>query len=298
MSPSLPLPPRDTLFSLSFPRGLDDAVAWGGRLTLLTLLLAPVGDWTVRPWTLTLAAAGLLLRAERQFGLWAALAALTLWRVVADWPLADNHAYLLGYWCLALAVATGLSEPQTAAANARWLIGLCFALAALQKWLSPDFANGVFFTTTLVGDGRFADFVVLFSNTSYADLDAARAYFEGDYRYQDPGPAPNLPPSLLLLATLSTWWNLLDQTLVAAAFLAPASSWLGRCRDPLLLIFCLVTYAVAPVYGFGWLLLAMGFSQSAPLASVRFGYLAVFALLIVYEQVPWVGLLLDWREAS
>jgi len=31
------------------------------RLTLLDLLLAPVGDWSVRPFTLAIAGAGLLL---------------------------------------------------------------------------------------------------------------------------------------------------------------------------------------------------------------------------------------------
>jgi hypothetical protein len=99
--------------------------------------------------------------------------------------------------------------------------------------------------------------------------------------------------SLLLLARASTLWNLLDQALVAAAFLAPPAFWLGRIRDALLILFCFITYAVAPVASFGWLLLSMGMVQSERANGVRFWYLAAFAALVFYDQVSWAWLLVD-----
>ena len=102
-----------------------------------------------------------------------------------------------------------------------------------------------------------------------------------------------MPWSLLLLARASTVWNLFDQALVAAAFLAPIKLGLRRIRDPLLILFCLVTYAVAPVAGFGWLLLSMGMAQSEPDARVRIWYLAAFAVLAFYAEVPWAGLIVN-----
>ncbi len=63
------------------------------RLTLLALLLHPVGDELIRRLILVLAGADLLFPAFlRRPSLWGTLALLTGIRVVVDWPLADNHA--------------------------------------------------------------------------------------------------------------------------------------------------------------------------------------------------------------
>ena len=117
------------------------------KLTLLTLLLSPVGNWFIRPFVLGLCVVGLFISGMwRSPSLWAALALLTGIRFYIDWPLADNHAYLLSYWCLAFAVAAWLDNKAVLIQNARYLIGLSFAFAALQKWISPDYVNGVFFS--------------------------------------------------------------------------------------------------------------------------------------------------------
>jgi hypothetical protein len=96
------------------------------------------------------------------------------------------------------------------------------------------------------------------------------------------GDAPAEPPRLRSLALAATWATLALEAAVAIAFLAP----LGRrvwLRHWLLLCFCATTYAIAPVVGFGWLLLAMGAAQCAPHARrTRLAYLGVFALLIFY----------------
>lgn len=273
-----------------------DRVDLGARLTCLTLLFVPVGDWYLRPLVIGLAAAGLLMsELARARWLWVALALLTGLRAAIDWPLADNHAYLLFYWCTAMAIGTWTGDLATLSRNARLLIGLTFAFAALQKWTSPNYINDTFFLTTFLIDERFEDLIVLLTSLSYEQIDAVREYLRSDYRAGPPveGLPFELPLSLLMFARLSTWWNLLDQALVAIAFLVPATTILGRMRDPILMLFCFVTYAIAPVASFGWLLLSMGVTQSEKSTTIRYGYLVAFAVLIFYYEVPWADALLD-----
>lgn len=265
------------------------------KLTLLALLLSPVGNWFIRPFTLGLSVMGLLIPGLwRSPSLWVALALLTGIRFYIDWPSADNHAYLLSYWCLAFAVSAWLGNREVLFSNARYLVALTFGFAALQKWISPDYLNGVFFLITFFLDERFEEFVVLFSSVTFEQIDIAREYLEGDYRS---APAPDslpfvIPGSMWWLAILSTAWNLFEQTLIAIAFLVPKDSRLGRIRDPLLLLFCFTIYAVVPVVSFGWLILAMGIAQSdGKSATIRYWYIGVFFALIFFYEVPWAEVL-------
>ena len=67
-----------------------------------------------------------------------------------------------------------------------------------------------------------------------------------------------------------------------------------RCGTSLLLGFCVVTYAFAPVAGFGWLLLVMGAAQTDEAdVWLRRAYVAAFLVVLFYSEVPWAGLLLD-----
>jgi hypothetical protein len=265
------------------------------KLTLLALLLSPVGNWFIRPFTLGLSVMGLLIPGLwRSPSLWVALALLTGIRFYIDWPSADNHAYLLSYWCLAFAVSAWLGNREVLFSNARYLVALTFGFAALQKWISPDYLNGVFFLITFFLDERFEEFVVLFSSVTFEQIDIAREYLEGDYRSAPaPGSLPFvIPGSMWWLAILSTAWNLFEQTLIAIAFLVPKDSRLGRIRDPLLLLFCFTIYAVVPVVSFGWLILAMGIAQSdGKSATLRYWYTGAFFALIFFYEVPWAKVL-------
>jgi hypothetical protein len=60
-----------------------------------------------------------------------------------------------------------------------------------------------------------------------------------------------------------------------------------------------VTYAVAPVAGFGWLLLVMGLvtAETRDRWLVR-AYVAAFLLVLVYSEVPWAGAALQWLGDS
>jgi hypothetical protein len=260
-------------------------------LTLLDLLLRPIGSGWLRPALLVFAAAGLVLpRARRAPLFWLALAGLAAWRVIEGWPLADNHAYLLAYWLLAAGLALLSREPGLVLAwNARALIGLAFAFAVVWKLLSPDYLDGRFFRVTLVEDRRLEPFTRWAGGLDDEALRERRSSF--GQHVDAPGltgPAPPEPARLRTLALAATWSALALEAAVAVAFLAP----LGRCvwlRHALLLLFCATTYAIAPVASFGWLLLAMGVAQCGPDARrTRLAYLGVFAMLVFYSDAPWL----------
>jgi hypothetical protein len=266
------------------------------RLTLLDLLLKPIGDWWLRPLLLGLAAGALLVpRLCGEARVWWLLAALAATRVVVDWPLADNHAYLLAYWLFAIALALGGRDPaRSLATSARLLVGLAFAFASLWKLgLSADYLDGRFFRVALLADPRFEDLARLVGGLDVGGLGELREFV----RQHVDGPAlagraaPLEPPRLVLLAHLLTGWTAFIETAVAVAFLWPSAGWLSRLRDPLLLLFCATTYAVATVEGFAWLLLAMGVAQCEG-RRARLAYLGVFALVLLYREVPWLALLL------
>jgi hypothetical protein len=271
------------------------------RLTLLDLLLRPVGNWALRPTIIALAIAGLLnARWLRQPLLWLVLTGLLAARVLLDWPLADNHAYLLAYWCLAIALACMLSEQQgVLALNARLMIGLVFAFACAWKFFgSMDYLDGTFFKVTLILDDRFEGFVQVIAGIDRDTLEALLQHLE-THRDTPMSPAPSvpvLPLSLANVALAATAWNLFINAALAFAFLWPGDR-LSNARHLLLLVYCVVTYAIATVDGFGWLLLAMGSALcGADQRRLRAVYVVVFVLIIFYREVPWAELILDGRE--
>jgi hypothetical protein len=268
------------------------------RLTLLDLLLRPIGDFALRPFILSLAAAGLLLPGwGRGRSLWLLLSALTALRVILDWPLADNHAYLLAYWCLAVFLSLSVADTErTLALNGRMLIGLTFAFAALWKVvLSPDYLDGTFFHVTLLDDPRFEGFARIAGAATPEQLKAWRdilgTHIDGPAIVA--GEIPSHTPRLVGLAQVVTLWTAAIELALAVVFLWPLGRGPSRLRDPVLLLFCASSYAVATVEGFAWLLLAMGVAQCHPAQSrMRWAYTATFALILFYREVPWAELLM------
>lgn len=266
------------------------------RLTLLDLLLRPVGGAGVRSALLVLAAAAFVLpRLLRSPPLWWAIAFLVTTRVLLDWPLADNHAYLLCYWCVAVGLALSSDDADGFLAhNGRWLIGLVFAFATLWKAvLSPDFLSGVAFRVTLIVDPRFEGLTLLVGGVSPEWLEAARAQLA---QHIDGGPwaggALNEPKRFLALAWFATAWTVVWEALVAVCFLWRQGHGPSRLRDASLIVFCATTYAVAPVSGFAWLLLAMAVAQCDPTrARTRSAYLAVYVVVLFYRELPWLALM-------
>ena len=269
------------------------------RLTLLALLLHPIGDESIRPLILGLAAAGFLLPGLLQRPLlWAALALLAGSRVIFDWPLPDNHAYLLAYWCLAISVSCLAEDRERAlAVNARWMIALVFGFATLWKLvLAPDFVDGTFFRVTILTDPRFEGFARLAGDLSTLQIDAARAalgrHADGVELEAVAAATPSARIEWLALAT--TGWTLAIEFAIAAAYSWPKGHGLSRLRNAMLILFCATTYSVATVDGFGWLLISMGVAQSqADRTRTRVAFVATFALILFYREVPWIPWLAD-----
>jgi hypothetical protein len=270
------------------------------RLTLLILLFNPIGEGGVRSLGLLLSGLGIVFPALACGpGLWGGVALLSGWQVVMDWPLADNHAYLLCYWCLALCSSFMVRDHGAALArHGRVLIGLAFACATLWKAiLSPDYLDGTFFRVMLMVDQRFEAPVWLVSGLSTEQLAANRHLLATERLPDMVRPAAHTlvePARLTLLAQVATWWTVCLEAAVALTFLWPGTGWVARQRHLALAVFCTTIYAVAPVVGFGWLLLVMGVAQCEPeRTAVRTVYLVLFFVLLVYQALPWTALLAD-----
>jgi hypothetical protein len=263
------------------------------RLTLLALLLAPVGDPWTRPLFAALAGAGLLLASVRASALlWLVLTLLAAYRILSNWPVSDNHGFLLVYWCVAAALAALAGERDRILAwNGRALVALVFVFAVLWKLVvSPDYLDGRFWIVSLVDDRRFEDFALLATGIAREDLLALRdlvsEHVDG---IRVPDDLPALPGPLVTVARALTFATVAIEAAVALAFLAPARSRLGAARHGLLLLFCATTYAVAPVEGFAWLLLSMGVAQcELERVRTRLTYVGVFGLVLLAARWPWL----------
>lgn len=179
------------------------------------------------------------------------------------------------------------------------MIGLVFGFSVLWKAvLSPDFLDGTFFRVMLLSDPRFEDFVRLTTGMGSDQIEWQRAALG---RHVDGGMLAlydgSWPPPVAFdrLAVFMTGWTLAIEGLIALLFcLSLGRASLGM-RDWALLVFCGTTYAVAPVAGFAWLLIAMGVSQSErERGRLRAAYVACFGLVLFYREVAWAGMLADW----
>ena len=268
------------------------------RLTALALLLRPMGPWFVRPALLALPVLMILSPALLRSALaWGAIAILVAVRIADDWPLADNHIYLLGYWALAIALSLRVPDGEAALAfSSRWLIGLAFVFAVLWKAvLSPDFLDGRFFRVTLLTDPRFGDAAQLMGGLSARQLADNRTALEvlpAGAELLVP-PTIDEPARLRWLAVAATWGILALESAVAITMLLPGTAIRTTFRHVALLLFCGTTYLFAPVAGFGWLLLAMGAGQlDETQVGFRRAYLAAFLVVIFYGEIPWAELAL------
>jgi hypothetical protein len=233
---------------------------------------------------------------------WLALALLVGAGLLATWPLPDNHLYLLAYFCAATAIALAGTDAQAVLTRtSRLLLGLAFAFAVLWKGgLSPDYLDGRFFRVTLMTDERFADAARLFGGLTEEQLRENREYLmplPPGAELVEPRRLTE-PPALRRLAWVATWGTLLLEAALAALFLWPGAGRLDPARHVALLFFCAVTYAFAPVAGFGWLLLVMGLVPCRPEQSwLRGAYVGLFFLILCYSEVPWAAMALAWQAA-
>jgi hypothetical protein len=271
--------------------------------TLIVLLLYGPSEWYVRVPVAMLSIGGLLsvgLRSRRTY--WTVLASLLLTYNAIHWFSADNHKHLMAYWCVALACGLYTARVQIAVAtSARWLIGLAFLFAIAWRVISKDFADSAFFHHTLLTDERFRNVTRLLGGLPAAAFDANASAIDqmAGWRAATDTAALQTTPRITSISGLMTYWTFAVESSVAATFLCPRSLRLSKLRDVALICFCVTTYAIAPVLGFGSLLLAMGLSQTDGGRAVRIAYLAAFLLLQSFVT-PWskVGETWLWGASS
>lgn len=219
------------------------------------------------------------------------------------WETADNHRYLFVYWTLALCSVLSLprsDQPLALALTSRWLLGLSMLLAVAWKVASPDYLSGTFFHFELLADERFAHFASwtcglpleqLAENRDLRETLAA-GYLQGNALNEVQLHAAENVGSV---AQLLTWWTLGIEALLAGLLLTTAI-FIRRPRLVLaaslsLLVFAATTYAVAPVRGFGGILMLLGLAQCEPdQKKLRFAFLLAFAL-IQLSPLPLMDLL-------
>jgi hypothetical protein len=285
--------PRTALSGVT--RRVQDALAaWGAStnrldlVILLTLLLLIMRAPTP-PGSLVhlMCFAGIIYRpVTRQPAFWFTLVAL--WVLIFlpnNWASADNHKWLIIYWALALGLAMRSTRPlQVLATNARLLIGLVFLSATVWKIVSPDFPDGGFFHLTLLTDVRFTQLAEIVGGLDDGASSSNRAAIDA---WDDPTGAVTAATlqdgsRVAALAQLMALCTIVLEGLVAVAFLAPERWKIARVRELFLLLFVVATYPIAPVVGFGWLLVVMGLAQSRlrrPGAEAVYvlAFLAIFA---------------------
>lgn len=260
-------------------------------LTLLLLLLYGHSSWYVNLPLSILAIAALVFPILSSVpATWAVATMIIFLGSLGGWYAIDNHKYLLGYWTLALTWCLGGGDPlRDLARSARWLIGLVFALAVLQKTLSGDYLDGRFMYYELLLDQRFAGLARHLGGLPDHVLELNHAAREALVNYASDLASVQLQGrrSLEWLAAILTWWVYAIEAGLAIAFLSRHPRWLHERRDWILLAFLSTTYLFATVIGFGWVLAIMGIAQTEDEDHALRGlYLAAFLLLQAY-QVRW-----------
>lgn len=270
-----------------------DLFELGARMTMVLLLLSlHETTWYIKLGIVMPAVAALVLRPLlRNPFLWLGLAGVFVLAYSQNWYTQNNHDFLKLYWCLGVGLSLLLADPEKALrTNARLLIGLCFLFAFLWKALSPDYMNHAFFNYFLLQDSRFgllAEFVAGLDPRAVLSGRIDRVVFT-EFGDPEAGIAVPMADAVRWLAPLMTWWTLFIEGLVAGAFLCPPRFQFARWRDPILLVFVLSTYFVAPILYFAWILMAMGIIQCER-DGFRYwpaAYLAVFLLVLMRFYLP------------
>jgi hypothetical protein len=261
-------------------------------LILLTAVLTGPGEWYISAPVCCAALAALVVSPLRTSKpLWLSLATLVATYDVLHWYEADNHKYLLAYSMLAVWVTLHLRDRVAALSYAsRLLIASTFCCALSWKLLARDFANGEFFVWSMLFDDRFEPIAQHLAGVAPSMHEANRKALAQLTSWQglDGAQALRTTPDLVRWAKVMVAWTFVIEGLIAAAYLVPSRFSLARWASPLLLLFVATTYALAPVLGFGYLLLALGIaSETRP--RMRLAYLALFLGLRLHT-VPWTEL--------
>ena len=256
----------DVLMQRVQPHLPVDAV--GGAALAAVLVAVPVKDlaapWLVAVVGIVAALVVVFPAVRRSPWTWIGLGGLHVVFVTRFWFRIDNHDFLLLWTLLALAVAFLHHDPADAfATQARWLIGLAFALATGWKLASGEFLDGSFFVHAQLVDTRFARVSELLAGLDPETVAATRQSIAAAVR-EPVAMAVTIPADdVRPMALVFTGWGVALEGATAIAMLGPDRPRWRAARSLLLLTFMATTYLVVPVVRFGLLLAALGIGQSS-----------------------------------
>lgn len=257
---------------------------------LLIVCYGPT-EWYARsPCWILMALVILLPRLRFNANLWLAIAFVLGTATAYNWTTADNHKYLMTYWAVAvfcICKSSLATRSAVLAANGRWLTGLVMLFGAGWKLFSPVYRSSSFFEFTFLTDERFCAFVSTMTDVTREQIQENAARLE----LLATGYMDNINPqtqelissvSVEWLAFFATWWTVGIETFCAAMFLLPTDHLRQKLRHVSLILFAATTYLIAPVPGFGCLLMIMGMSQCSPEdRRTRSIYLGLFLFVLV-----------------
>lgn len=269
-----------------------DALEMMALLTIFLLLLSPLSVWYLRTPLVILGVLAVTYRPLlKKPSFWYIVATVWGTAVYLNWPTADNHKYLIGYWCLTLCCTCSLPkdcQEEGIRLTSRWLIALCMAFATFWKLYSSDYLDGSFFHHSLLVDERFSLFTRLVGDLASDKLADNNQLWElirrGYLRGVEIDTAVLASsPHVRWLAMIVTWWTVIVEGILAWLFLLPDRKWTSVLRNTTLLAFVITTYSVAPVKGFAWVLILLAMAQCRPGQwYFRLAFLLVFLLVQVY----------------
>ncbi len=264
-------------------------------LTLLLLLMHGPKDWYVRTPLIILSVTGIVIRAARSSpAFWFAISMFIIAHNMVSWANVDNHKWLMGWWCVALgmtALAPVEAQLKVIKFNARLLLGLCFAFATIWKLISVDYMDSTFFKFELLTDSRFRDAAQYVGRVDGEDLKENRKIrdqYKRSYR-KDAEPSESFTlvssPLVDLMAIGMTWWTIFIEGLIAVVCLWPGDRLVAIIRTTVVLVFAATTYLLAPVLGFGWMVVLMGFAQCPEkYKKLQASLLVVLGLFYIYRM--------------
>ena len=216
---------------------------------------------------------------------WLAAATVSLAYDWTAWRGLDDHVILTHYWLLAIGLSLLAIDPaQSLERNGRLLVGGTFLFAVISKVAWGEVIDGSFYEATILTDTRFSWVAGL---AGIDDPAANRAVFEGVHHAGtvalDGGVRLGVVAMALAIGTL------ILESLLALVFLAPVPGRVFWVRSALLGVFCVATYVIVPVAGFGGVLLAMAAADRRWGTDARLLHAAAMVVLLLWIPL-WTAL--------
>ncbi len=272
------------------------ALELASLLTVLLVAFHGFNSWFARLPAQGLIAVGLIFRELlKSWVFWGLLAVLTGSRIAVQWQDVDNHKFILFYWLLCMTLAHAVLDPELkqniVLFNARFFLVFIMLGAVAQKLSSASYMDASFFEFELLFDSRFRGFVALFGIDPEVRLQA-RELLEilRDPYTEVEGNALQIAPGvgLALLAKFVTWYDLIIQAIIGAAFIfrRHVSDLIGHIA---LLMFIVTAYFAAPVIGFAWTLIVFGILLAKDrYPNLTMTYILMLVVTTLYK-IPWAG---------